>query len=493
MPGPGQLDIRSHSSEQRARGRRGPEGVQPGLALVEHDRVELAVRLEVADERAVGPVQLRPQPLGCHARGRPAGTRRVPCPGTESTLQLTDGAARLVQRPGGGVVPLPVDDSAQLGQQRGDFRVLGRADLADPPRDGSAALDRGEHAERGALDEGEVDVELDQPGPVHGAGGLQVDASELRLVCGELAQAGAQLPVGGPPPAVLDVEQRMDVAGVQPRRDRVRGTGRPGLASQLGGVLGASEPLFELGRQQGGRPGLGREPVRRELLREPQGRPDQPGRWTAAAQVGLEQHQLAGATPARVAVSAEPVPGLAGEHPRRVGVPAQQGDLRPRELDLADVLPGAVAAQLPRRGGEGLVSLVVQAGGEEHPGPVQQGDPDLGVLVHDDALVDDPERERQVAGEELQASEVVQGDPLTGPVARSRARATAASRSVRARSRRAHLDVQRAAVDQQPAPVDAGGRRAPPPRRTRRRRQRTGHPGTAAARAGCARSRGGRR
>ena len=376
--------------------------------------MQLAVGLEVADEGAVDPVQLRAKSFGGDARGGPAGARGVPGSRAQPALELTDlrvpgGAAAVAD---GRVVALAVDDAPQLGEQGGHLRVLGRADLADPPRDRPAAFDGGEDAERLALDEREVDVELDQPGAVHGTGGLQVDAAELRLVCGQLAQPGPQVPVRGPPPAVLDGEQSVDVPGVQPRRDGVGGVRGPGLLGELRGGVGAAQPLVELGREQRGCPGLRLETVGRELVREALRRKDQARRRPASAQVGLDEDQLAGAAPAGVAVASEPVAGATREASSLLGVAAEQRHLGAGQLDLADVLPGPVPAQLPGGAGQGLVRLRVQAGGQEHPRAVEEGDPDLGVLVHHDALVDDPERERQVAGEELQAAEVVQGDPL---------------------------------------------------------------------------------
>ena len=107
--------------------------------------------------------------------------------------------------------------------------------------------------------------------------------------------------------------------------------------------------------------------------------------------------------------------------------------------------------------GQGLVRLGVQAGGQEHPRAVEEGDPDLGVLVHHDALVDDPERERQVAGEELQAAEVVQGDPLEPLLAEPAGDLDGGGEVGPGEVEAAHLHVQGAPVDEQAAAVHPRG------------------------------------
>jgi hypothetical protein len=204
----------------------------------------------------------------------------------------------------------------------------------------------------------------------------------------------------------------VDVPGVQAGGDGVGRPGRTGTVRKPCRVVAVTEALLQLGGEERGGPRLGLEAVRGELVREAQRRSDQPRRGPSAAQVRLEENQLAGASPPSVAVPTEPVPRPARKPAGLRGIAAEQRDLRAGQFDLTDVLPGTVPAQLARRGRQRLVRLGVQTRGQQHPGPVEQRDPDLGVLVHDDALVDDPQGQGQVAGEELEAAEVVQRDPL---------------------------------------------------------------------------------
>ena len=268
----------------------------------------------------------------------------------------------------GRVVALAVDDAPQLGEQGGHLRVLGRADLADPPRDRPAAFDGGEHAERLALDEREVDVELDQPGAVHGTGGLQVDAAELRLVCGQLAQpatagAGARPPTG--------------------RSRRRAGRGRTGCAaaSRWGRRRARARPSRRAPRRCRSGPAAGGARPRAAWLsatasrtRRPRtrprgaapggarrdgGRPPRRSAWMRTSSLARRQRALpwrrnrSRARPARRRASWASPPSSATS--------ARVSSTSPTSCQARSRLSCRAAA------GQGLVRLGVQAGGQEHP------------------------------------------------------------------------------------------------------------------------------
>ncbi len=256
----------------------------------------------------------------------------------------------------------------------------------------------------------QVEIVGREPAAVDGAGTLQVDAPELRLVRRQVTQSAGDL-ASRLRQASLELEDLgPDESAVQADRDRIGVADRSHLVQQGIRLRRSVQVELELGRQQQGCPGLGREPVLGELVGQPGGVRQQPGRRSTDSQIRVQQDELGGPPPAVVAVPSEAVPRPSRQPTGVVAPTGEQGDLRPGQVDLAEVLPAPVPAEQLRGLGQAGVGLVGQPGGEQHAGPVEVGDALLRVTVQLQPLLHQAKRLRQVAGGELETAEVVQRD-----------------------------------------------------------------------------------
>ena len=283
-----------------------------------------------------------------------------------------------------------------------------------------------------------------------GAGALQVDATELRLVRGQVLQTSTKDPPRRRPLGAPLQDLRPHEVTVQSDRDRIAGAEPTGPSQHPVGLVGSTQLQLELGGQQGGRAGLRRLTRFGELSRQPPSRGQQPTGRPPGGLIGLQQHQLGGSAPAVVAVPAEPVPRPGGQ-PSGVRHPAgEQRDLGAGQIDLAEVLPAAVAAEQLSGLAKGVVGLVGEAGRQQHAGSVEVGDPLLGVAVELDAVVHELQGTRKVTRGELEAAEVVEGDAPGIAVGDDLGAACGADQVHPSQGDLAHLDEQGPAVEEQP-------------------------------------------
>jgi len=149
----------------------------------------------------------------------------------------------------------------------------------------------------------------------------------------------------------------------------------------------------------------------------------------------------------------EPIARLSGEPSRCRNIAGDQRASGPLELDLGQILREAVPPKDLAGLGERHVGLSREPRLRQHAGPIEQRDPPRQVRAELQRLVHPVQSPRQVAGEELEIAEVVQGLELphphahaAGEVDRSRQRAAGAGEVAAKQPQRAGVQQDRERV-----------------------------------------------
>ena len=262
---------------------------------------------------------------------------------------------------------------------------------------------------RTATVERERDAQFGELASMHRGRGLQVDASETRLVGAQLPQPRTHrlgrhpgLPTGG-------LQARTNQAVVHAHGDRVLASCPGHRCEHVGGQGHVAGRDVRLGRQHRRGAGQQSQAGLLELVAQPQPVRCQPTAGTTGGQVGLQQGEFGAAPPRVVVQPPEPVPGPAGVAARAGEIPADQGASGALDVGLADVVRSPVVTEQGGGLGERGVRLEGQAGLGQDARPVEQEHATRDVDGQSVRLVDRTQRQRQVAAKELQIAQVVQG------------------------------------------------------------------------------------